>query len=307
MVISQHPIPEPPATENDLFPVARGSKKQLTAASLVLSAMGIDHLRAHNALLVAAEHKEQASRQLQAYLEENRNWPPPPNYLQKHKHTANPPTLLMIGGLFLFFHLTGPWQGKNLWFQIGAIDSHAIIEQGQWWRLVTALTLHADSMHVLGNCLIGGFMVHLLCKTIGYGSGWLLLLLTGASGNLFNIVFRNADHHSVGFSTAVFAAIGMFSGLQIKNSRLTLSGILLPLGAGIGLLAFLGTEGQRTDLGAHLWGFCCGIIAGLLTVTTSLSEKADSQGIQHIFFWSALSIIFSCWWLAARTTSGSLF
>jgi membrane associated rhomboid family serine protease len=213
----------------------------------------------------------------------------------------------MIGALFLFFQLTGPWQGKSLWFQIGAIDNHAILEQGQWWRLITALTLHADEMHLLGNCLIGGFMVHLLCRTIGFGSAWFLLLLTGAFGNLLNIIFRDTIHYSVGFSTAVFAAIGMFSGLQMKKNRFTLSGILLPLGAGIGLLAFLGTEGERTDLGAHLWGFGCGIVAGLLTVVTRLSEKADNQSIQRILFWCALSIIFSCWWLAARTTPASLF
>jgi len=306
-IIPQQPVLEPPGTEDELYPVARGSEQHLAACSLVLSAMGIDHLKSKTALLVDAEHVDSATSHLQAYREENRNWPPPPTWQQEHKQTAPPPTLLMIGSLFLFFQITGPWQGKSLWFQVGAIDSQAILAQGQWWRLFTALSLHADQMHLLGNCLIGGFMVHLLCKTIGYGSGWLLLLLTGASGNLLNIALRDTGHHSVGFSTAVFAAIGMFSGLQMKKGKLSPLAILLPLGAGIGLLGFLGTEGERTDLGAHFMGFVCGLVAGLLTRMTRLAEAADNQPLQRILFFCALVILFFCWWIAARTLSVEFF
>ena len=83
-------------------------------------------------------------------------------------------------------------------------------------------------------------------------------------------------------------------------------GVILPLGAGVGLLAFLGTEGERTDLGAHLFGFCCGIIAGLLANITGLTEKADNQPLQRILYTFALIIIFTSWWLAARNSTVSL-
>ena len=35
----------------------------------------------------------------------------------------------------------------------------ALVLEGQWWRLITALTLHADLPHVLGNTLFGGFFL----------------------------------------------------------------------------------------------------------------------------------------------------
>jgi membrane associated rhomboid family serine protease len=168
------------------------------------------------------------------------------------------------------------------------------------------LSLHADGVHLLGNCLIGGFMAHLLCKTIGYGLGWLLLLLTGALGNLINITIRSTTHHSVGFSTAVFAAIGMFSGLQLKGGKSSPLQIIIPLGAGAGLLAFLGTEGRQTDLGAHLFGFCCGIAAGLLTRLSGLIKAADNNAMQRIFFVVALALISLCWWLAVVNSPVSL-
>jgi len=297
----RHPM-QPLETTSEFTQIALGSAQHLATCSLVLSAMGIDHLKTETTILVQPEDEDRASRHLQAYLEENRNWPPPPAYLQERKQTIQPPTLLMIGGLFLFYQLTGSWHEGNPWFHAGAIDSSRILDHGEWWRLFTALSLHADGMHLLGNCIIGGFMVHLLCKTIGSGTAWLMLLVAGAFGNLLNIALRSTPHHSVGFSTAVFAAIGMFTGLQLKRNKFSPMGIILPLGAGLSLLAFLGTEGERTDLGAHLLGFCCGIFAGLLVTATRLTEAADNHSFQRILFTSAVLLIFICWWLAARNS-----
>jgi len=302
-------LPDPIMDNNeDYSVVARGEHDHISACALVLAAMDIDYLQQDNLLLVPCEEAGLARQQLQAYLEENSNWPPPPNWTQqRHRQTPPPPTLMMIGALFLFFHITGPWHPGNPWFEAGAIDSAQILDHGQWWRLITALNLHADTMHVLGNCLIGGFIVHLLCITIGYGSGWLLLLLTGALANFINIVVRSGPHYSVGFSTAVFAAIGMFSGLQIKNDRHSSLRLLIPLGAGAGLLAFLGSAGKHTDLGAHLFGFFCGIIVGLLIILTNLITIADNGAIQRFLFCCALVLIFLCWWIADLHTPISLW
>ena len=62
-------------------------------------------------------------------------------------------------------------------------------------------------------------------------------------------------------STAVFAAVGILCGCNLR--RFTLRGVLLPLGAGVGLLAMLGSSGDRTDLGAHLWGLLVGLACGI--------------------------------------------
>ena len=46
--------------------------------------------------------------------------------------------------------------------------------------------------------------------------------------------------------------------MQLKNLR----SVLVPLGAGAALLAMLGSSGERTDLGAHIWGLVVGLIMG---------------------------------------------
>jgi membrane associated rhomboid family serine protease len=281
--------------------VAKGGQEDIEDWSLVLTAVGIDQQidRQAGILLTRKRDAAWAMNELRAFREENRSWPPPPSVVRPVVRTDNPPTLLMFGGLIVFYWLTGPWQAANPWFKAGAVNSPAILEQGEWWRLLTALTLHADQMHLVGNCVIGGVIVHLLCKATGYGMGWLTLLLSAMTGNLFNIIFRNTPHYSVGFSTAVFAAVGILCGRQLNNNASTLiRQLILPVGAGVGLLAMLGSEGERTDLGAHLFGLASGILYGVLLQLTDLDLLGRKQGLQLALFALSLLLLVLCWILA---------
>ncbi|RJX19470.1 MAG: rhomboid family intramembrane serine protease [Desulfobulbus sp.] len=281
--------------------VATGTLEHLQLCSLVLSAVGIRHTVKMRSLelRVPAEFAERARHHLDSYFEENRSWPERPPPAQKLGYSGNPPTLLMIGGLAVFYLVTGPWQDDVSWFARGAIDSRLILEQGEWWRLITALTLHADQVHLLGNCIIGGFIVHLLNRTVGYGLAALLLLLCGALGNFLNIAIRDTAHLSVGFSTAVFAGIGLLSGLQVLAGPLTrLRNLLVPIGAGAGLLAMLGTEGERTDLGAHLFGFLCGLVFGVLVRRLNPAGMINNAGLQEKLFSLTILAILISWSMA---------
>ncbi len=281
--------------------VASGPPGHLTICSLVLSAVGIKHFidLSHSSLSVPIESAAAAKYQLDKYFEENANWPEPAPSLPVQPHAGNPPTIVTIGGLVLFYLITGPWSERTPWFINGAIDSQAILEQGEWWRLVTALTLHADQVHLVGNCIIGGFLVHLLCKTVGSGLGWMLLILCGAMGNYINIALRDTVHYSVGFSTSIFAAIGIFSGLQLFAGRsFSLKQFIIPLGAGAGLLAFLGVEGERTDLGAHFFGFLCGVGMGVLVRQVGLLRRTASISLQQKLYILGLSLVGITWVLA---------
>lgn len=269
--------------------------------SLVLSAVGIDHQidRRSGVILVRRSRSARAMSELRTFQAENLGWPPPaerpPPFVR-----SSWPSLLMFGGLILLHAASGPWLADNPWFRDGAVSSEAILKQGEWWRLLTALTLHADQAHLLGNCLIGWVMVHLLCKTVGSGTAWLAMLLSALLGNFLNIALRSNPHYSVGFSTAVFAAIGIFCGRQIVGGSL-IRHLLLPLGAGAGLLAMLGSgsEGGRTDLGAHLFGLLCGLACGLVLRTAGLDRLGSRRSLQHILFSAALALTAACWLLAA--------
>jgi rhomboid protease GluP len=281
----------------NLIPITGEESDQLDVLSLVLSAVDIDHFLDHDSgrLLVASEDVPVALYHLNRYRQENRNWPPP-RAPHPTLSAQNQPTLLMMLLLVLFFFHTGQWSPDSNWFTRGAIDNAAILKQGQWWRLITALTLHADLSHLLGNCLIGGPVIHLLGRLIGYGQSRLLLIVSGSIGNLCNIVLRQQPHLSVGFSTAVFAAIGILTGLQLGRASIrSPRAILLPLGAGAGLLAFLGSEGVRTDLGAHLFGFFSGVVCGWLFMRTGLTQRLQRPATQAVQLCLTLTVLLLAW------------
>jgi membrane associated rhomboid family serine protease len=171
---------------------------------------------------------------------------------------------LAAAGALVAFHLvTGPRAQASAWFAAGAADAGAIAA-GEAWRAVTALTLHADAAHLFGNALAGALMLTLVGRALGPGCGALAVLAAGACGNLANALLRAGDHVSVGASTAVFGAVGILAGLGAARRRLGLGRrpAWVLLAASLGLLAMLGTSGERTDIWAHALGLGAGLAIG---------------------------------------------
>lgn len=291
-----------PGVPRSLTPVASGDLDQLETLALVLAAVGIDHWvdETSGALLVADGDVASARFHLTLYLDENRHWPPP-SPPPRPLHPQTPPTVLLMVLLMLFYAHTGPWSGESRWFVQGAVDGAALLKQGEWWRLATALTLHADLVHLVGNCLLGGVILHLLGQLLGYGLAWVLLVVNGMAGNLLNVLLRPQPYLSVGLSTALFAALGLLCGVQLGQGRArSLRALLLPLGAGAGLLAVLGVEGERTDLGAHLFGFASGLCCGLVVHFGGLVDRCQRPVVQAILFGVSMAVLLVCWGLALR-------
>jgi membrane associated rhomboid family serine protease len=283
------------------------SRQQAEQWSFVLGAVNIPSIiefEQHSWVVkVSPVHAKRALQEIAAYVEEESDWPPnrPAPKVQKLVFSKyQPPTILMMGALVAFYLFTGPWSLKSGWFVNGAVSGRQILENGEWWRLVTALTLHADVMHIFGNVLIGGVLVHLLCRLLGNGLGWFLILVSGILGNFLNVFLRGYMHNSVGFSTAIFGTIGILAGYQAVRKRTTAArDILLPLAAGGGLLAFLGTGGQRTDLGAHFFGLLVGIALGAALVFLPAQRiLVTKTTLQSVLFVATLLIIQLSWWLA---------
>jgi len=275
------------------------SRYQAGIWSLVLLSAGIpnvtEQLGRDYVIMTGEDQAARAEEEIRRFEEENRNWPfrKEPLVLRSASDQGRPPTVLMMGALLIFHQVTGPFSSHSEWFSRGAVDSKAILESGEWWRLITALTLHSDSVHLLSNLLIGGMVIHFLCRLFGTGPGWLLLIIAGALGNYANVLAHGPGHISVGFSTAVFAAIGLLCGSQIKIFNLR--AILLPLGAGVALLAMLGSSGDRTDLGAHLWGLFVGLVLGFCWNWFSVSVlKAHDRRLSW-FLGLAVLVVFMAW------------
>jgi membrane associated rhomboid family serine protease len=204
--------------------------------------------------------------------------------------------------LIVFFVFLAGWHylcaEHAEWSRLGLLDVYRVRVSHEWYRLVTALSLHADAVHLVGNIAAGGFFVALLCRRVGVGTGLLLTVIGGIAGNAWNVLYRPLNFSSLGFSSAVFAAVGIISGIQAVSEGLhERRKAVLPLGAGAGLLAMLGTEGPRTDYAAHLFGLGSGLLLGMLWRRANLRGAASAR-VQTLAA-LVVCVLFSAAWIAA--------
>jgi membrane associated rhomboid family serine protease len=274
-------------------------RRQADDWALVLTAIGIEariewSLRGY-AVIVGGANAAAAAAHLDAYDAENRPAPAP---APARDYGPTRAAVICAVVLAAFFVVTGPRADGAFWFDRGAADARRIVE-GEWWRTVTALTLHADFPHILANAVTLIIFGSALCTVLGPGVALSLLLLAGAGGNLMTAVLRASHHSSVGASTAIFAAVGALAAIQIVRRRQRASRpswrAWAPLAAGLALLAFLGSAAQ-SDVLAHFFGFAAGAGLGAAIVIAHPTPAAPRTQLSLVA--GVLLVTLGCWFAA---------
>lgn len=252
--------------------------------ALVLQAMEIAHAVERDVLVwrvLVPEHEEARAReQLQLYEAENQA------ARSTIKHTPPQPGAVIGAVIWAYvlltvFALQGRYGFGFDWVAAGRIDV-AAIRGGEWWRAVTALTLHADAAHLFVNIGMGAVFGGLLAREVGVGLAWLLILIGGTVGNLMNVLVQRPWHTAIGASTAVFAALGLLAAYLWTGKRLIRDSWArrwAPVVGAVLLLAWLGTGGERTDIVAHLTGFLAGF--GMGVVLGRVAQQRTAKPIRQ--------------------------
>ncbi|MEW5734666.1 MAG: rhomboid family intramembrane serine protease [Thermodesulfobacteriota bacterium] len=264
------------------------TREDADTCGVVLAAAGIGHrlvLRRDGwALLVREPDADRAVRELDLYQQENppeaQEAPPPPSApLRSWGGIAS------AAAIAAFCLALGPTdETPGLATARGALAQ--AICAGHLSRTVTALFLHVDFLHLLGN--MAGLLVFgtALCAAAGSGAGILLMLLSGAGGNLMNALFYRAGHLSVGASTGVFGAVGLLMGFTLMHKRRVAEAWLAPA-AGVLFIALLGNS-ERADLTAHAFGCLCGLLLGL--IWARIFPRPAGSRIQAVLLLSAAAL-----------------
>lgn len=245
------------------------TRNQADTYGLVLSASGLPHVVVKTAqgweIWVNGSIHAEARLLIAQYIDENR--PPieagdPSDKDRIHYHTKSAAWVaLLLFACHLATRLPAESEIIVRRYSASAYD----ILNGEIYRCSTALMLHADFLHLLGN--VAGMVIFgtAVCNLAGPGVGWLMVLLSGVIGNLANALLLQRGHLSIGASTAVFGAIGILCAYQfctkIKSADRRIKA-WLPLAGGLALLGLLGGS-AHADLTAHLFGFAAGIGLGL--------------------------------------------
>jgi len=289
--------------DSDWISIAAGRRDALLEASLVLTAVSIDNRIEQDdddgwALLVPASLAAPAATELQNYRQENRYLPTPPAVLP----IVDSGWLGVLGYLLVIWML--PWLEENwalAWREAGNMQA-GLVRDGQWWRCVTALTLHADLGHIIGNSLFGAMFGLFVGRYLGSGFGWLLVLVSGTLGNGLNAWIQPDDFRSIGASTATFGALGIGAAYVWRRGYFKGRGwrrSLAPVFAAIALLAYTGVGGENTDVLGHFMGFAAGVTLGVLAATFDVRRLRVSG--QCLAGSAALGLIALAWVLAIRT------
>lgn len=167
----------------------------------------------------------------------------------------------------------------------GAKDN-ALIRQGQYWRFIMPIFLHANLLHIGLNMLNFALLGVFVERLVGQARFLLIYLVTGVVATCASCLFSPQDI-SVGASGAIFGLVGAYSIFIFVHRRAFMySGIpaLLWLVLIIGLNLAIGLFMPNVDNYAHLGGLLSGMLLGwwfmpLYRPTTTLQSFSDAHSL----------------------------
>ncbi len=269
--------------------VSEGTFRQIRDDSLVLLSQGISHrlLRSIEGpflIFVLPEHEARAREQLELYRKEN---PPkeenPPIPLS---FSLQPLWVLLAPTIFTLIDFSDK---VNLHSR-GISDAGKVLK-GEWWRALTAQTLHGDTRHLASNLLCGYIVMNMITFRIPLLRLAPFIAVAAAIANICVSLTVKTDFRSLGFSTFVFAAIGCLSVIEFRLMPKETHGLLrrfAPLCGAASLAVFLGL-GENADILGHAYGFIAGLFCGLIPSKKALrwgTPLSTADGIGLLLYYA---------------------
>jgi rhomboid protease GluP len=150
----------------------------------------------------------------------------------------------------------------------------ALVAQGETWRLLSSMFLHAGITHLALNMLSLYFLGSFVEVAFGRGRFFALYLLSGISGGLAYLYFGGFGAPAVGASGAIFGLLGGILGYSLGRGTFSWQNPLIrQLLILLALNLYLGFSIPNISITAHLGGLAGGFAFGWLTAPTVHSSK----------------------------------
>lgn len=278
--------------------ISARSRRQAMDWSLVLVSQGIETAIERNVsnweLLVPLSEYEHAIAAINQYRRENRHWSWQ-RQVFKGGLVFDWASLSWIALLIFFAWLEPAYNLKSK----GVLDTSAVIH-GQWWRIFTAIWLHADVEHLAANAAIGFALLGLTMGRFGTGTGLLGAYVAGASANAIECLIPSAPHYSLGASGMVMGSLGILATQSFFLWRTAYGRkyVVSAVAAGLMLFMLFGLA-PGTDVVAHFGGFVIGLfLGGLLSVSKRLTNRTMFNFACGLVF---LTLVIHPWWKALKS------
>ena len=167
---------------------------------------------------------------------------------------------------FLYLEITGSSENAYFMYTKGAMSAPAVLEDGEYYRLLTAMFMHFGIRHIMNNMLVLFVLGDNLERALGHVKYLIFYLLCGIGSNWVSMMAHSTDTMTVsaGASGAIFGVVG---------------GLLYVVTANIGRLEdlstrqlvimiffslYLGYTSTGVDNTAHLSGLVIGIVLAII-------------------------------------------
>jgi membrane associated rhomboid family serine protease len=162
--------------------------------------------------------------------------------------------------------------GQTL-FQLGAMQPIAVAS-GQFWRLFTAMFLHAGILHIALNA----YFFYLFGRTVegSFGRTWMVVIymVSGFVASVASYAFGPVSTLAVGASGAIAGVFGAFIAYAYRRRHMAMHAANLRMALTVIVLNAVIAFGYRAiDWRAHVGGLVAGFVIGYLADLPSRQQR----------------------------------
>ena len=202
----------------------------------------------------------------------------------RHSQLRSTPAVLVLILLnvlaFLFEISVGDLNDPEVLHRVGALEPYAVVVQGEYWRLFTALFLHGGFTHLLFNIFalyILGLPLERSIGTIRFAVCYLVSGLASSAGVVGLTVLGFVQvSQLVGASGSVMGIVGTWAGFLVRHrhapqakQRLANVGLIVAIQVAFDLST------PQVSMAAHLCGLIAGFFLGLVLAPRGVAGVRD--------------------------------
>ncbi|SFD54202.1 rhomboid family peptidase. Serine peptidase. MEROPS family S54 [Lentibacillus persicus] len=169
--------------------------------------------------------------------------------------------ILLAVNILLFFllEMNGDSTSPARLIEFGAKYNPAIIEDGEWWRIISSMFLHIGIAHILLNMLAVYYLGTAVERIYGSLRFIVIYFMAGIGGGLASFAFTT--NVSAGASGALFGLFGALLFFGCIHRRIFFQTMGMNLLIVIGINIVFGLSVPQVDNGAHMGGLISGFVA----------------------------------------------
>jgi rhomboid protease GluP len=157
------------------------------------------------------------------------------------------------------------WRDGEALLPVLAASAEGVLERGEYWRLLTAVAVHVDVMHLLSNAVLLAILAYLLYGYFGFWIFPALGLAMAALTNYFSLLTYPPAVSLVGASGLVYWMTGFWLSIYLLVERRVEPGKRVLRAVCLGLLVLLPSGFQpEVSYRAHAIGLGLGLVSALV-------------------------------------------